>query len=173
MTTPVSTTRNVSGTSGNERQPWLTVKQEQIRQRWAELVKEKEKRMTSTEIPTTVDADGNVALDHMRAQWHFLEQLRAEREMIDLRIKQTEEQFQAAMRAANATGFTIDGLPKVTFKQNGTFASSVFKETEPAIFAAYQIPTTKLDLAALKRDRPELVQKFTPNRWVNVKAKRS
>lgn len=175
MTTPASTGKNATGTWRSAPQPWITVKQQLIRNRWEEL---KGKKMTDTGTIETgniaaLDEEGFVALDDLRNDWEDLERMRLDYELLAARIKDKEAAFAARMRAANADGFTIGGVKKVTFKANGTFASKVFAEAEPAIFAAYQIPSTKLDTVALKRDKPELVAKYTPRRWVNNKPKRS
>lgn len=144
-------------------------RQQQIRQRWKEMLDVE----TVMEAPKLVDKDGFINLDDMERDWLALQKLQEEAALLDVKIAKAKEALAARMRTVGADGFTIGGVPRATFKANGTFASKAFREDHQAVFAAYQIPTTKLDMEALKRDKPELVKQYTPRRWLDVKPKRS
>lgn len=60
-----------------------------------------------------------------------------------------------ALMAAATVGILPSGR-RVTYRRNGNFASSRFTAAEPELAAALTVPLPALDVAALKRDHPEL-----------------
>lgn len=149
--------------------PPIMDRQQRIRQRWKEM----QDVDNGTEAPQLVDRDGFVNLDDMERDWLALQRLQEEKAVLDVKIEKAKEALAARMRAAGADGFKIDGVPRVTFKANGTFAAKAFREDHAAVYEAYMIPSRTLDLSALRRDKPELVKQYTPRRWLDVKPKRS
>lgn len=114
-----------------------------------------------------VDENGFVNLDHRERDWFFLEEMRKQLSALEAGIERCEAEFRKEMLAAidqgnDVIGFTVGGVRRVTFKQDGTFPVKRFREANPHIYNAYQMPSTTFDREAFKRDHPELYKQFTP-----------
>lgn len=122
--------------------------------------------------PMALDDKGFVELGHLEDQWLLLEALRKQREELDVRIEKGEKFFKDQMDLVNADGFLIGGMPKVVYRQNATFPAAKYAAANPAVAAAYTIMAPKLDVDALRRDRPDEVLRWTGRSFKRMQIKR-
>lgn len=101
-----------------------------------------------------VDEDGFVELGHLERDWFFLTEMRRQAQELAAGIERAEEMFQRTMLAAGATGFKINGVRKVTYKQDATFPVKKYTEAHPAVAEAYMVMKPAFDLQKFKEHRP-------------------
>lgn len=111
--------------------------------------------MSDSDKQYEVDVDGFVELGHLERDWFFLEEMRKEKAKLEAAIAKVEAFLQGEMIAAKADGFKIHGVRRVTWRKDATFPAAKYAAANPAVAAAYTIMVPKLDVEALKRDRPE------------------
>lgn len=108
-----------------------------------------------------VDDEGFVELGHLERDWFFLQEMRKEKARLDAAIEKVEAFLKGEMSVAQADGFKIHGVKAVTWKQDATFPVAKWAAANPAVAAAYTIMVPKVDVEALRRDRPEEVKNWT------------
>lgn len=206
-------------------EPWLTVRQSQVRRRWAQmqepgktvnhqlddLIDEwheavedgtplhthlgmsweqyarwasgyglpanwkpptKEKNVTITAAaPPQETEDVYADLSAMRLEYQHFQKLLDERRLIDEAIAAYQKKFTDAIQATpDAVGFSIDGVRRFAYKQNGTFPHAKFAAANPGIAAAYMTTVEVFDTAAFARHNPELYKQWRPRRFVAITA---
>lgn len=112
---------------------------------------------TAGNYTVTVDEDGAkfVELGHQVVAWEAYLGLLKQRAEIDAAIDRARSFFERHMTAANADGMTINGVKAVTYKQDATFPAAKFAAENPGIAAAYMTTKAVLDVAALRKHRPQ------------------
>lgn len=117
--------------------------------------------MTTSEVEPTrkveVDKDGYrfVELGDLESDWKHMREMIERRDTLDAAIARVRAFFEKKMAEADADGFMINGVRRVSYKKDATFPSAKFIEECPAIAAAYMTTKEVLDVAALKQHRPQ------------------
>jgi hypothetical protein len=109
------------------------------------------KMMTTYEL----DDEGFVEFGDLEDKFFYLEEMRKQRAALDAAIDRAEVFFKAAMKQAGATGFKINGVKKVSYKQDATFPVAKYVAANPHVAAVYTKMTPSFDIEAFKRDRHE------------------
>jgi len=125
----------------------------------------------ATETPT-LDNDGFVELGHLEGQWLLLLALRKEADELKTHIEKGEAFFKARMDEVGADGFTINGMKKISYKQDATFPVARYTAANPAVAAAYTKMTPAFDLEAFKRDRGNEYQSWRSRSYKYVQPKK-
>lgn len=121
---------------------------------------------------STVDDDGFVELGHLEDRWLLLEALRREAAELAARIEKGEKFFREQMDLLKADGFTINGMRKVTYRQDATFPAAKYAAANPAVASVYTIMKPSFDLEAFKRDRPEEYKNWRSRSYKYVQPKK-
>lgn len=132
---------------------------------------ERETMTQATEVPV-LDKDGFVELGHLEDQWLLLMALRKEADELKTRIEKGEAFFRAEMDLRGADGFMINGVRKVTYKQDATFPVAKYSAENPHVAEVYKIMKPAFDLEAFKRERPEEYKQWRSRSYKYVPIKK-
>ena len=102
-----------------------------------------------------VDEHGFVELGHLERDWFFLQEMRNQLQTLQAAIEKCEAMFRAKVVEAGATGFKINDIRKVTYKQDSTFPTAKYAAANPHVASVYTTTKQVFDLEAFKQDRPE------------------
>lgn len=130
--------------------------------------------MEQTTVAATeyeVDEEGFADFTALERDWFFLQEMLKQQAALQAGIDRCKEALKAKMKAINATGFKVNGVKCVTYKQDATFPAAKYAEANPAVAAAYTIMVPKLDVEALRRDRPEDIRHWTGHSFKLVQMK--
>lgn len=138
-------------------EPWLTEQQAAVRARWRQMTEtiEEEKETMMEKNKFDVDEHGFVELGELERDWFFLQKMRSELQTLQAAIGKCETMFQQRVVAAGATGFKINGVRKVTYKQDATFPVAKYTAENPHVASVYTTTKQVFDLETFKRDRPD------------------
>lgn len=83
-------------------------------------------------------------------------------QVAELESQKSECENRVRQMMGDATVGVLPGLdaPKVTWRRNGTFKAKQFAQDHPDVVAELTRPAPQLDMAALKRDYPELYAQY-------------
>lgn len=107
-----------------------------------------------------VDDEGFVELGELERDWFFLEEMRKQVAVLEVGIKRAEAMFAAKMRETGADGFMINGVRRVSNKQDATFPAKKYAEANPTVAEAYTVMKPAFDLDLFKQHRPEEYQRW-------------
>lgn len=102
-----------------------------------------------------VDDEGYVELGELERDWFFLEEMKKQVVVLEAGIKRAEAMFAEKMRATGADGFMINGVRRVSNKQDATFPWKKWAEANPGVAAAFMKTVEVIDVDAVKLHRPE------------------
>lgn len=128
--------------------------------------------MTQTADTPALDKDGFVELGHLEDQWLLLMALRKEAEELRVRIEKGEAFFKAQMDEVNADGFAINGIRKITYRQDATFPVARYTAENPYVAEVYTIMKPSFDLETFKRDRPEEYKQWRSRSYKYIQPKK-
>lgn len=137
--------------------------------RWRQTIRDEWKGNTMTDTMTwdlaaaqkpVPDEKGFVELPHLKRHVDLLAELERQQLELGARIEEQKRIIQAGIRDCGATGITINGVRRHTFKKNAPPQWAKFREDYRAIHDAYLVPSQKLDTTSLLRDHPNLVQQY-------------
>lgn len=117
--------------------------------------------MTTTETvgnyTVAVDESGTkfVELGHQTVAWEAYLGLLKQRAEIDAAIDRARAFFERHITEAKSDGMMMNGVPVVTYKQDATFPAAKFAKENPGIAAAFMTTKEVLDVAALRKHRPQ------------------
>lgn len=110
---------------------------------------------TANSTKYVVDDEGYVELGELERDWFFLEEMRKQVAVLEAGIKRAEDMFAKNMREAGADGFMINGVRRVSNKQDATFPAKKWADANPGVAAAFMKTVEVLDVEAVKLHRPE------------------
>lgn len=110
----------------------------------------------------TIDGVEYADLSELRARYDHLLYLRKQKRLIEEAINAVEEELRAKITDAGADGGVIDGLPVVTYKQDGTFPHAKYAAVNPHIAAQCQETKTVFSVDRLKHLFPEEYKLWRP-----------
>ena len=125
--------------------------------------------MTVTEFK--VDEKGFADFTELERDWFYLQEMIKQQQVLEAGIEKCKAAFKEKMLTAGATGFSINGVKVVTFKQDATFPVAKYSAENPAVAAAYTTMKPTFDLEAFKRDRPEEYKNWRSNTFKFVQPK--
>lgn len=125
-----------------------------------------------TEI-RTIDSIDYADLSAQRERYNHLLFLRRQKRLIEQAIDTIEAEFAEAILKANADGALIDGLPVITYKQDGTFPYAKYAAANPHIAAECMVTKTVFSVDELKRLFPNEYTLWRPRSFKVVNKKGS
>jgi histidyl-tRNA synthetase len=128
--------------------------------------------MTQTTETLVPDGDGFVELGHLEDQWLLLVALRKEVEDLRMRIDKGEQFFKDQMDLYGADGLMINGIRKVSYRQDATFPVARYSAENPHVAEVYKIMKPAFDLETFKRDRPEEYKQWRSRSYKYVQPKK-
>lgn len=117
----------------------------------------------------TIDGIDYADLSAQRDRFEHLLYLRKQKRLIEQAIDTIEAELTEAILKADADGAIIDGLPVLTYKQDGTFPFAKYATANPHIAAECMVTTKKFSVDELKRLFPQEYMMWRPRSFKIVK----
>lgn len=118
------------------------------------------------------DSNNFVELGHMERDYFYLQEMRNQLGVLEAAIKRCETAFKTAMEEAEADGFTIGGVPKISWKKDATFPVKKFTDANPHVAAVYVRKVEEFDLEAFKRERSAEYELWRGRSFKHIQPKR-
>jgi len=119
----------------------------------------------------TIDGIDYTDLSARRDRYDHLIYLRKQKRLIEQAIDVIEAEFAEAVLKDDADGVIIDGLPVITYKQDGTFPFAKYAAANPHIAAECMVTKTVFSVDELKRLFPQEYLMWRPRSFKIVNKK--